>query len=242
MSFKHMLAIASGKGGVGKSTVTASLGLAAVAAGHSAGIIDADLHGYSIPQIMGADTQPYYDENENLFPGEAGGVKIVSMGYFVEDNPVIWRSPLYSQALNQFVNDFTWGDVDLLLLDLPPGTGDMPLNVLQRFPKTHILVVTTPQPAAAEVAARVAVMAEKMNASVLGVVENMSWFECEDCGHRHELFGAGGGAKMAKDLNTEVLGQLPLRPDLRQEADVGQLQLRSEFSEVFDRIKTKLNM
>ena len=166
--FKNIVMVASGKGGVGKSTVTAGLGLAAAEAGLAAGIIDADLHGYSIPRMLGQETMPSFDEEERLLPGEARGVKIVSMGYFAEDNPIIWRSPLYSQALRQFTNDFDWGTLDILLIDLPPGTGDMPLNVMQNVRNPKMVVVTTPQPTAAEVSARVAVMAQKMNVDVLG--------------------------------------------------------------------------
>jgi ATP-binding protein involved in chromosome partitioning len=240
--FKKVVAIASGKGGVGKSTVTAGLGLAAAEAGIKVGIIDADLHGFSIPRMLGEKNQPFYDDEENLFPGEASGVKIVSMGYFAEDNPVIWRSPLYSQALRQFMDDFDWGEIDLMLIDLPPGTGDMPLNVMQNIPDAKLVVVTTPQPTAAEVSSRVAVMAQKMNFEVLGVVENMAWFLCTKCSEKHYLFGSGGGEKMAEELNTQVLGQLPLMPKMREQADAGQLQLTEEVRQVFNRLKVKIDM
>lgn len=241
-TFKHVVAVASGKGGVGKSTVTSGLGLAAVEAGLDVGIIDADLHGYSIPRMLGQEDRPYYEDNEVLLPGRAQGIKIVSMGYFAEDNPIIWRAPLYSQALRQFVNDFQWGDLDLMLIDLPPGTGDMPLNVIQTMPETTLVVVTTPQPTAAEVSARIAVMAQKMNVKVLGVVENMAWYQCSNCGEKHYLFGSGGGAGMARDLNTEVLGQLPLNPAMREQADAGQLQVLPELKQVFRKIQNILSL
>jgi len=240
--FKNVVMVASGKGGVGKSTVTAGLGLAAAEAGKTVGIIDADLHGYSIPRMLGQEEKPYYDENERLLPGEAGGVKIVSMGYFAEDNPIIWRSPLYSQALRQFLNDFDWGELDLLLIDMPPGTGDMPLNVMQNVRDPRLVVVTTPQPTAAEVSSRVAVMAQKMNVDVLGVVENMAWYECGNCKEKHYLFGSGGGDKMAQELNTVVLGRLPLLPAMREEADAGHMQLTEPMREVFTKLAGKLNL
>jgi len=240
--FKHVLAIASGKGGVGKSTVTAGLGLAAAEAGIKVGIIDADLHGFSIPRMLGQEKKPFYDDDENLFPGEASGVKIVSMAYFADDNPVIWRSPLYSQALRQFMNDFDWGEIDLMLIDLPPGTGDMPLNVMQNIPDAKLVVVSTPQPTAAEVSSRVAVMAQKMNFEVLGVVENMAWFECDKCNHKHYLFGRGGGEKMANKLSTEVLGQLPLIPAMREQADAGHMQLTEEIRQLFARLRKKIGI
>jgi ATP-binding protein involved in chromosome partitioning len=240
--FKNIVMVASGKGGVGKSTVTAGLGLAAAEAGLAAGIIDADLHGYSIPRMLGQETMPSFDEEERLLPGEARGVKIVSMGYFAEDNPIIWRSPLYSQALRQFINDFDWGTLDILLIDLPPGTGDMPLNVMQNVRNPKMVVVTTPQPTAAEVSARVAVMAQKMNVDVLGVVENMAWFECQECSHKHYLFGRGGGEKMARELQTQLLGQLPLMPAMREEADAGHMQLTDPMRDVFVQVRAKLNL
>ena len=240
--FKNVIAVASGKGGVGKSTVTAGLGLAAAEAGIRVGIIDADLHGFSIPRMLGQENQPFYDEEENIFPGEANGVKIVSMGYFADDNPVIWRSPLYSQALRQFIDDFDWGEIDLMLIDLPPGTGDMPLNVMQNIPEARLVVVTTPQPTAAEVSSRVAVMAQKMNFEVLGVVENMAWFQCSNCNEKHYLFGKGGGEKMAEELKSEVLGQLPLMPKMREQADAGHMQLTNEVRQVFEKLKLKLSL
>lgn len=240
--FKNVIAVASGKGGVGKSTVTAGLGLAAAEAGLKVGIIDADLHGFSIPRMLGQETQPYYDEEENLLPGEAGGVKIVSMGYFADDNPVIWRSPLYSQALRQFIDDFAWGEIDLMLIDMPPGTGDMPLNVMQNIPTAKLLVVTTPQPTAAEVSARVAVMAQKMNFEVVGVVENMAWFQCGKCSEKHYLFGSGGGEKMAGELSSEVLGHLPLMPAMREKADAGHMQLNDEIRAVFANMRAKIGI
>lgn len=242
MSFKHIVAVASGKGGVGKSTVTAGLGLAAVEAGFSAGIIDADLHGYSIPRMLGQENRPYYEDEDVLLPGQAGGVKIVSMGYFAEDNPIIWRAPLYSQALRQFFNDFQWGELDLMFLDLPPGTGDMSLNIMQTIPNSRMVVVTTPQPTAAEISSRIAVMAQKMNVDVLGVVENMAWYECGNCGQKHFLFGSGGAEKMAEDLNTDMLGQIPLLPTMREQADAGSLPLTNEMREVFARVRNKLNL
>lgn len=217
-----LIAVASGKGGVGKSTVTVNLALALSKLGKEVGIIDADIHGFSIPRLLGLKDQPRaYNENE-IIPPEEKGIKVMSMGSFVEEeNPVIWRAPLLLGALQQFMQDVHWGELDYLLLDLPPGTGDMALNIMQKLPHAEILVVTTPQITATNVAGRIGKLAEKMAIGLVGVIENMSYYQCPDCGHKYYIFGQGGGKKLAEELKTELLGELPLVPEVRVGGDEG---------------------
>jgi len=218
-----IIAIASGKGGVGKSTVTANLAVALQNMGKNVGIIDADVHGFSIPRIIGIEEQvEVQQESELIKPAEKMGVKVISMGSFVhEQNPVIWRSPLLLGALQQFFKDVIWGDLDYLLLDLPPGTGDMVLNIMQKLPHARTLIVTTPQITATNVAGRVGHMAEKMDSDILGIIENMAYYECSKCGNKEYLFGKGGGKKLADLLDVDLLGQLPLMKHVRVGGDKG---------------------
>ncbi len=218
-----LIAIASGKGGVGKSTVTANLAVALQKSGKKVGIIDADVHGFSIPRIIGIDDEVRVEqESELIHPAEKMGVKVISMGSFVhEQNPVIWRSPLLLGALQQFFKDVLWGDLDYLLLDLPPGTGDMVLNIMQKLPHARTLIVTTPQVTATNVAGRVGHMAEKMDSDILGIVENMAYYECSECGNKEYIFGKGGGEKLAELLNVDLIGQLPLMKHVREGGDQG---------------------
>ncbi|MBS3812182.1 MAG: P-loop NTPase [Halanaerobiales bacterium] len=218
-----IIAIASGKGGVGKSTVTANLAVALQNMGKNVGIIDADVHGFSIPRIIGIEEQvEVQQESELIKPAEKMGVKVISMGSFVhEQNPVIWRSPLLLGALQQFFKDVIWGDLDYLLLDLPPGTGDMVLNIMQKLPHARTLIVTTPQITATNVAGRVGHMAEKMDSDILGIIENMAYYECSKCGNKEYLFGKGGGKKLADLLDVDLLGQLPLMKHVRVGGDEG---------------------
>jgi ATP-binding protein involved in chromosome partitioning len=214
------LLIASGKGGVGKSSVTANLAVALAARGHSVGVVDADIYGYSIPRMLGADRDPVVID-QMLLPTEAWGVRCISIGYFVpEGQAVIWRGPMLHKALEQFLTDVYWDDPDFLLIDMPPGTGDIAISLSQYLPRGEVFVVTTPQPAAQKVARLSAAMAQKVNLSVRGVIENMSWFTGDD-GTRYELFGAGGGAELAAELGVPLLAQLPLIPALRAGADEG---------------------
>jgi ATP-binding protein involved in chromosome partitioning len=218
-----LIAIASGKGGVGKSTVTANLAIALQKSGKKVGIIDADVHGFSIPRIIGIEDEVKVEqESELIHPAEKMGVKVISMGSFVhEQNPVIWRSPLLLGALQQFFKDVLWGDLDYLLLDLPPGTGDMVLNIMQKLPHARTLIVTTPQVTATNVAGRVGHMAEKMDSDILGIIENMAYYECSECGNKEYIFGKGGGKKLAELLNVDLLGQLPLMKHVREGGDQG---------------------
>jgi ATP-binding protein involved in chromosome partitioning len=215
------LLVASGKGGVGKSSVTTNLAVALVQRGHSVGVIDADVYGFSIPRMLGADRDPVVLDGM-LLPPEAWGVRCISMGYFVPDGQaVIWRGPMLHKALEQFLTDVYWDEPDFLLVDMPPGTGDIAISLAQYLPRGEVYVVTTPQPAAQKVARLSAAMAKKVHLDVKGVIENMSWFTGDD-GQRYEIFGAGGGRELADELEVPLLGQIPLLPTLREGGDAGQ--------------------
>ncbi|HET7629025.1 MAG TPA: Mrp/NBP35 family ATP-binding protein [Bacillales bacterium] len=211
------IAVASGKGGVGKSTVTVNLATALQRLGKKVGIVDADIYGFSVPDMMGIETRPRVEGNK-IFPVERFGVKVISMGFFVEDNsPVIWRGPMLGKMLNNFFNEVEWGDLDYLLLDLPPGTGDMALDVHTMLPSCKEIIVTTPHATAAFVAARAGAMALKTEHEIIGVVENMAYFESELTGEKEYVFGKGGGEKLSEELNTELLGQVPLAQPAERE-------------------------
>ncbi|MBA2879430.1 Mrp/NBP35 family ATP-binding protein [Anoxybacillus ayderensis] len=208
------LAIASGKGGVGKSTVSVNLAVSLARLGKKVGLIDADIYGFSVPDMMGITERPIV-RGEKIIPVERFGVKVISMGFFVEDNsPVIWRGPMLGKMLKNFFDEVEWGELDYLLLDLPPGTGDVALDVHTMLPTSKEIIVTTPHPTAAFVAARAGAMAVRTNHEVVGVIENMSYFESKTTGEREYIFGKGGGQKLAEELQTDLLGQLPLgQPD-----------------------------
>ena len=215
-----VLLIASGKGGVGKSSVTTNLAVALAQQGKPVAVVDADVWGFSIPRMLGVDRPPVVID-EMLVPPEANGVRCISMGFFAEeDQPVIWRGPMLHKALEQFLTDVYWDEPDFLVVDLPPGTGDIALSLAQFLPRAEVYVVTTPQPAAQRVAQRAAFMAQKVNLEVKGVIENMSWFTGDD-GKRYEIFGAGGGQELAERLEVPLLGQVPLVPALREGGDAG---------------------
>ena len=214
------LLISSGKGGVGKSSVATNLAVALAARGHTVGVVDADIYGYSIPRMLGADSEPVVID-QMLLPSESWGVRCMSIGYFVpEGQAVIWRGPMLHKALEQFLSDVFWDDPEFLVVDMPPGTGDIAISLSQYLPRGEVYVVTTPQPAAQQVARLSAAMAAKVNLTVRGVIENMSWFTGDD-GKRYELFGSGGGAELAAELDVPLLAQLPLVPELRQGGDTG---------------------
>lgn len=216
----RVLLIASGKGGVGKSSVTTNLAVALANRDHKVAIIDADVWGFSVPRMLGIDRPPVVIDTM-LIPPEAHGVSVISMGFFAEeDQAVIWRGPMLHKALEQFLTDVYWDEPDYLLIDLPPGTGDISISMAGFLPRSEVYVVTTPQPVAQKVAQRAAVMADKVNLEVRGVIENMSWFTGDD-GKRYELFGAGGGTELAEKCDVPLLGQIPLTPELRNGADYG---------------------
>lgn len=216
----RVIAVASGKGGVGKSSVSTNLAIALATRGKLVAIIDADVYGFSIPRMIGIDRKPVIIDRM-IVPPEAHGVKVISIGMFAsENNPVIWRGPMLHKALTQFVTDVYWDAPDIVIIDMPPGTGDVSLTMAQFLPATEVVVVTTPQPAAQRVAQRAAYMAQKVNLTVSGVVENMSWFTGRD-GYRYDIFGSGGGELLAKELGVPLLGQIPLAPDLREGSDRG---------------------
>jgi ATP-binding protein involved in chromosome partitioning len=216
----RILAISSGKGGVGKSSVTTNLSVALAERGLRVAAVDADVWGFSMPRMLGISAPPGLIDDV-IIPPEAHGVRLISMGFFArEDQAVIWRGPMLHKALEQFLTDVYWGEVDFLVVDMPPGTGDISLSIAEFLPRAEVLVVTTPQPAAQRVAQRAAAMAEKVDLDVIGVIENMSWFTGDD-GKRYELFGAGGGEELAGDLGVPLLAQIPLVEALREGGDVG---------------------
>jgi len=219
-SHTRVLGISSGKGGVGKSSVSVNLAVALARAGHTVGILDADVYGFSVPKMLGIEGDPVVID-DMIIPPVAFGVGCISIGFFVgDDQPVMWRGPMLHKALEQFLVDVYWGDPDFLIVDMPPGTGDVALSMAQYLPRSEIYVVTTPQAAAQRVAQRTAYMAKKVNMPLRGVIENMSWFTGDD-GHRYELFGRGGGEALATDLSVPLLAQLPFLPSLREGGDLG---------------------
>ena len=216
-----VILVASGKGGVGKSSITCNLAVALAARGHTVGLLDADVYGYSIPRMMGATQQPVMLD-DLIIPVESHGVRMMSIGFMTaDDNPVIWRGPMLHKALTSFVTEVFWDEPDVLLVDLPPGTGDVSLSLAQLLPAAHVLVVTTPQLTAQRVARRAAAMADRVELPVIGVVENMSWFVAPDTGQRYEVFSGGGGAALATDLGVPLLGQVPLESDVARAGDDG---------------------
>ncbi len=219
---KNVICVASGKGGVGKSTMTVNLAAALQAEGQSSGALDCDVYGYSIPRMLGIDERPDVNAERKIIPplGPAG-IKVMSIGFFLERNAaVVWRGPMLHKAIQQFLEDVAWEDVDYLLLDLPPGTGDVSMTLAQLLPQARVVVVTTPQPAAQSVARRAADMAAKVDLELLGVIENMSGFTTPD-GQRFTIFGEGGGQLLADELDVPLLGKVPLAEELREHSDTG---------------------
>ena len=219
---KNIIAVASGKGGVGKSTTSANLALALVADGATVGILDADIYGPSQPRMLGMSGSPESKDGKTLEPMENYGLKAMSIGFLVEeDTPMIWRGPMVTQALEQLLNDTNWGDLDYLIVDLPPGTGDTQLTLSQKIPVSGAVIVTTPQDIALLDARKGLKMFEKVEVPVLGVVENMSIHICSECGHAEHIFGEGGGQRMADEHTVDFLGSLPLDISIREQADSG---------------------
>ena len=233
-SLTRVFAVASGKGGVGKSSVTVNLAAAMAAKGVKVGIVDADIYGHSVPRMLGTTERPTQVQDMIMAP-IAHGVRVISIGMFTPGNePVVWRGPMLHRALQQFLADVYWGDLDVLLLDLPPGTGDIAISVAQLVPNAEILVVTTPQQAAAEVAERAGTIALQTRQRIAGVVENMSWLPCPHCGEKVDVFGSGGGATVAEALTratgaqVPLLGQIPIDVRLREGGDSGEPLVLSE--------------
>jgi ATP-binding protein involved in chromosome partitioning len=240
----RVLLVASGKGGVGKSSVTTNMAIALARRGRRVAVVDADVWGFSIPRMLGVERPPTLID-EMIVPPEANGVACISMGFFVqEDQPVIWRGPMLHKALEQFLTDVYWDDPDFLVVDLPPGTGDISLSLAQFLPHSELYVVTTPQPAAQKVAQRAAFMAHKVNLQVKGVIENMSWFTGDD-GTRYEIFGSGGGAELASRLEVPLLARVPLVPLLREGGDAGRpitvVDPDGEASQVFAELARRVD-
>lgn len=226
-SLTKVLAVASGKGGVGKSSVTVNLAAALAAAGHKVGVIDADIYGHSVPRMLGVTGRPTPVESM-IMPPSSHGVKVISMGMFTKGNtPIVWRGPMLHRAMQQFLADVFWGDLDYLMLDLPPGTGDIAISLAQLLPNAELLVVTTPQLAAAEVAERAGAIVTQTRQRITGVIENMSYLVCPHCGEQMDVFGSGGGEAVAAKLSqltgttVPLLGQIPLDTRLREGGDNG---------------------
>ena len=226
-SLTKVLAVASGKGGVGKSSVTVNLAAALAAAGHKVGVIDADIYGHSVPRMLGVTGRPTPVENM-IMPPSSHDVKVISMGMFTKGNtPIVWRGPMLHRAMQQFLADVFWGDLDYLMLDLPPGTGDIAISLAQLLPNAELLVVTTPQLAAAEVAERAGAIVTQTRQRITGVIENMSYLLCPHCGEQMDVFGSGGGEAVAAKLSqltgttVPLLGQIPLDTRLREGGDNG---------------------
>ncbi len=219
----NIIAVASGKGGVGKSTVAVNLALALAAEGASVGLLDADIYGPSQPQMVGlAGKQPESEDGKTMQPLEAHGVQVMSIGFLVDaDQPMIWRGPMVTSALQQLLHQTNWRDLDYLIIDMPPGTGDIQLTLSQQVPVSGAVIVTTPQDIATLDARKGLAMFRKVAVPVLGIIENMSLHICSNCGHEESIFGAGGGETMARDFNVELLGQLPLDAAIREQTDSG---------------------
>lgn len=222
---KYTIAVASGKGGVGKSTVSVNLALSLAKLGFKVGLLDADIYGPSIPLMMGITGKPqiYQEEGTNkMIPLENYGIKLMSIGFLIDDdNPVIWRGPMASGAVKQFMSDVEWGELDYLIYDLPPGTGDIQLTLVQTIPLSGSIIVTTPQEVSLIDAKKGFKMFEKVNVPVFGIVENMSYFIAPDTGNRYDIFGTGGGESLSKELNSTFLGGIPIDPRIREGGDNG---------------------
>jgi ATP-binding protein involved in chromosome partitioning len=236
-SSTRVVAVSSGKGGVGKSSVSANLAVSLAGVGNKVGIVDGDIWGFSIPSMLGIDNPPVM-VGEMIVPPVAHGVKVMSMDYFVgDDKAVIWRGPMLHKAIEQFLKDVFWDNLDFLIVDMPPGTGDIAISMSQFLPRAQVLLATTPQPTAQRVARRAALMAAEVDQEVIGVVENMSWFTGED-GMRYELFGSGGGKALADELGVDLMARVPLLPAMGRGADQGHpvaiAAPGSEAEEAFD--------
>ena len=220
---KNVIAVASGKGGVGKSTTSVNVALALAETGAKVGLLDGDIYGPNIPLMMGLKNKPQlHADGGKIVPTRSYGIKLMSIGFFTDDeNPVIWRGPMVHGAIRQFLGDVDWGELDYLVIDLPPGTGDAPLSLSQLIPLSGVVIVTTPQDVALQDVAKGMAMFQRLEVPVLGVVENMSYFVCPNCSERHEIFGQGGGERIARHFGVPFLGKVPLQPKVREGGDEG---------------------
>jgi ATP-binding protein involved in chromosome partitioning len=248
---KNIIAVASGKGGVGKSTTAVNLALALAAEGATVGILDADIYGPSQPRMLGVSDKPESKDGKSLQPLVGHGIQSMSIGYLIEEEtPMIWRGPMVTQALEQLLNDTNWEDVDYLIIDLPPGTGDIQLTLAQKVPVSGALIVTTPQDIALLDARKALKMFEKVDVRVLGVVENMSIHICSNCGHEEHIFGEGGGARMSEEYDVDFVGALPLDKQIREEVDGGTPTVAADpdgritqiYREIARRVAAKLSL
>jgi ATP-binding protein involved in chromosome partitioning len=242
---KNIIAVASGKGGVGKSTTAVNLALALAAEGASVGMLDADIYGPSQPIMLGVRGRPESRDGKSLEPMEGHGIQAMSIGFLIDpDTPMVWRGPMVTQALEQLLNETKWREIDYLMVDLPPGTGDIQLTLAQRVPVTGAIIVTTPQDIALIDARKGLKMFEKVGVPILGIVENMSTHICSKCGHEEHIFGAGGGERMGKDCDVELLGALPLDIAIREQADSGKPTLVSDpdgrISQIYKQIARRV--
>ena len=237
---KNIIAVASGKGGVGKTTVSVNLALALANTGAKVGLLDADIYGPSVPLMLGLRASPEVVNNK-IQPPEVGGVKVISMGFFYEQSQQagIYRGPIVSGIVKQFLTDVSWGELDYLIIDLPPGTGDAPLTIAQTIPITGILIVTTPQDVAMNVAVKAIGMFNKLNVPIVGVIENMSYLQCPHCNEQISLFGKGGGKKISEDFGLPFIGEVPLHPGIRESSDLGKPTVISEPESVQSHAFTK---
>jgi len=250
-NIKNIIAVASGKGGVGKSTTSVNLALALAAEGGQVGLLDADIYGPSQPRMLGVSGRPESADGKKLTPMENYGVQVMSIGFLIdEEQPMIWRGPMVTQALTQLLNDTAWRDLDYLVIDLPPGTGDIQLTLSQRIPVTGAVIVTTPQDIALLDARKGLKMFEKVNVPTLGIVENMSTHICSNCGHEEAIFGQGGGARMAEQYTIDLLGALPLDIRIREQVDAGRPTVVAEpdspvtqtYREIARKVAAKLSL
>jgi ATP-binding protein involved in chromosome partitioning len=242
---KNIIAVASGKGGVGKSATAVNLALALAAEGAAVGILDADIYGPSQPQMLGITGHPESLDGKSMEPMLAHGIQAISIGMLVDvETPMVWRGPMVTQALQQLLNDTNWKDLDYLVVDLPPGTGDIQLTLAQKIPVTGAVIVTTPQDIALLDARKGLKMFEKVGIPILGIVENMSMHTCSNCGHTEPIFGTGGGEKMCQDYNVELLGALPLDIKIREHTDAGKPSVVAEpdgkIAEIYKRIARRV--
>jgi ATP-binding protein involved in chromosome partitioning len=244
---RHIIAVASGKGGVGKSTVSANLAQAFVAMGKKTGLLDADIYGASQPRMMGIRQRPETNDDDMIIPPVVHGMKVMSMGFFVEESaPVIWRGPMVHSAIQQLFRDVAWGELDMLVVDMPPGTGDAQLSLAQYVPLSGAVIVSTPQDVALAEAKKGLFMFQKVNVPVLGLIENMSYHLCANCGHREDIFDHGGVRLAAEKLGVPFLGEIPLHADIRKAADAGTplvaLNKTHAVSELYKNIASRIWM